>query len=116
MLEIMGLLNKITEVIGLRILKSGFAIIFATYLAMFIGLEHAATAGVFSILSILDTKRKTLQVGTNRFISALVGLGLSSMLFTLLGYEVYVVGIIVVVFLPLARKFDLESGLQQDCW
>ncbi len=103
-------INKITEIIGLRILKSGFAIIFATYLAMFLGLEHAATAGVFSILSILDTKRKTLQVGINRVISALVGLGLSSLLFTLLGYEVYVVGIIVVVFLPLARKFDLASG------
>ncbi|NBG89273.1 aromatic acid exporter family protein [Isachenkonia alkalipeptolytica] len=106
----MKLMNSIKERVGLRVLKSGFAIIFAIYLATFLGLEHASTAGIFGILSILDTKRKTLKVAVRRFISAILGLFLSGLLFALLGYEIYVIGIIVVVFLPVAKKFDLESG------
>lgn len=98
------------EVIGVRVLKSGFAIIFSTCLALFIDLEHTATVGIFSILSILDTKRKTLQVGEQSIHLRLGGYRNIDDLFYLLEFEVYVAGMIVVVFFPIARKFDLESG------
>jgi len=106
----MGLKNMINDYIGLRVLKSGFAIIIAIYLASFLGLENPSTAGIFGILSILDTKRKTLKIAIRRLISAFLGLGVAAILFTLLGYEIYVIGIILVVFLPMAKKFHLESG------
>lgn len=107
----MGWIKRINEKIGLRVLKSGFAIIFGIYLATFIGLEHPSTAGILGILSVLDTKRETLRVAIRRLISAVLGLAVAGVLFTLLGYQIYVIGIILVVFLPLAKKFNLESGL-----
>jgi|GEM_PF-339576 len=107
----MKFMKTIQENIGLRVLKSGFAIIFAIYLATFLGLDNPSTAGILGILSILDTKRETLRVAIRRLISAILGLGVAGVLFTLLGYHIYVIGIILVVFLPVAKKFHLESGL-----
>lgn len=86
------------------------AIIAATYLAGFLGLEYGASAGIFAVLSIMETKRKTIETAVNRFFSALLGLILASVLFMIFGFEVYVIGLLVILFLPIALRFDLQGG------
>lgn len=95
---------------GLRIIKSGLAIVMAIYIASFLQLEYAASAGIIAILSILDTKKETLFIAGKRLLSSIIGLVMASVLFILFGFEIFVIGIFLVLFLPLANLFKLESG------
>ncbi|MBQ2954252.1 MAG: hypothetical protein IJE07_12045 [Clostridia bacterium] len=59
----------------------------AIALAMLLGLEYAATAGIITVLSLMGTKRETLRIAAGRLMALLMGLGIAFVSYSLLGYS-----------------------------
>lgn len=76
-----------------------------------LGLKYSVSAGIITILSIQNTKRKSLSVAIQRMIACLLALTISSVLFTMLGHNAIIFGLFLLVFIPLAVKFNLQEGI-----
>lgn len=56
-------------------------------LAMLLGLEYAATAGIITVLSLMGTKRETLRIALGRLMALIAGTAIAFACYTLLGYS-----------------------------
>ncbi|WP_434305212.1 aromatic acid exporter family protein [Clostridium botulinum] len=97
--------------IGYRTLKTAVGATIAMSIAGAFGLKYSVSAGVITILSIQNTKRKSLNVAIQRMIACILALAISSILFTMLGHNAIVFGLFLLVFIPLAVKFNLQEGI-----
>lgn len=82
-----------------------------TMLAYMLNLDFHISAGIITILNLLDTKKASVNVAIRRFVSAFVGLFVMYTLFETLGYHLYVLLIFVAFITPLAFKFKAREGL-----
>lgn len=94
-----------------RTLKVVVATCLAIWLATWLGLSHATSAGIIAILSLLDTRKTSLETAWKRSLSAVLGLGLAWGLFALFGHGLGVLGLYLMLFVPLSYHFHLVSGL-----
>ena len=99
----MNILQRTIKIVGATLL--------ATFLAQIMGLEFATAAGVIAILSILDTRRATLKVAWQRLLSTLLALALAYVSFSLLGFNLWALGVFLALYAPLAYRWDLAVGL-----
>ncbi len=97
--------------IGLQTLKMVAGAIAAILIAQFIGLEYALSAGIITMLSVLDTKRQTIKAAFTRVIATIIGLIVAGIMFYLLGISVYVYGLILLIFIPIAKKLGLNNAI-----
>lgn len=55
-------------------------------LALLLGLEYAATAGIITVLSLMGTKRETLRIALGRLTALAAGTAIAFVCYSLLGY------------------------------
>lgn len=94
-----------------RTIKLVLATTIAIILAQLFGLAFATSAGVIAILSILDTRKSTLTIAWRRLLSALLALVIAVVLFSILGYHIRVISLYMMLYVPLAYHWKLESGI-----
>ena len=80
-------------------------------IATLFNLPYAYTAGVIAVLSLEMTRKKSYTIGLIRLIATLIGLGIATLLFFLLGYEFWVLIILMAVFIPAAFLLKIEGGI-----
>ncbi|NQH32754.1 aromatic acid exporter family protein [Streptococcus suis] len=97
--------------ISLRTIKLIFATVLAVYLATALGLSYATSAGIITILSILDTRKSSFKMARNRFYSTLLALTVATATFSLLGFEIWTLSIYLAIYVPLAYRFRWEAGI-----
>jgi uncharacterized membrane protein YgaE (UPF0421/DUF939 family) len=97
--------------IGYRTLKTAIGAAIAMIVAAGLGLKYGVAAGVIVILSVQSTKRQSFRIAIQRMGACILALFLSSVLFNLFGYNAYVFGIFLLVFIPLAAKFRFNEGI-----
>ena len=97
--------------IGYRVLKTGIGASISMIIAKELGLSYAAAAGVITILSIQNTKKKSVLIAFQRIFACIIALIISSILFKLLGYNPIVFGIFLLIFIPLAVRLNIEEGI-----
>lgn len=83
----------------------------ALIIANFLKLDYATVAAVIAILSIQDTRKKALVVGRNRVVAGLIGLGLSVVIYNVIGLNPIGFGIFLIIFIPLTSKLNVEEGM-----
>lgn len=91
--------------------KMAISATIAIFIAQGFRLEFAVTAGVIAILSIQNTKREAIIIGARRIISATIAVILSYLLYVLLGNNPLVFGIVLLIFIPIAKKLKIEEGI-----
>lgn len=91
-------------------IKISVGVVVSIYLAQLVGLLFATTAGIVTMLSILDTRKQTYIVGLKRIIVSVIAILISTLLF-LLGHNLYVLGIFLVIFIPLLILSKSTEGL-----
>lgn len=91
--------------------KMAISATIAIFIAQGFKLEFAVTAGVIAILSIQNTKREAIIIGARRIISATIAVILSYLLYVLLGNNPLVFGIVLLIFIPIAKKLKIEEGI-----
>lgn len=99
----------------MTIIERTIKLVFATCLAIFIseeiGLSYATSAGIVAILSLLDTRRSSLKTAKRRFLSTILALLLGALAFYLLGFNLFAIGLYLILYVPLAYRFHLEVGI-----
>lgn len=91
--------------------KMAISATIAIFIAQGFKLEFAVTAGVIAILSIQNTKREAIIIGARRIISATIAVILSYLLYVLLGNNPLVFGVVLLIFIPIAKKLKIEEGI-----
>jgi uncharacterized membrane protein YgaE (UPF0421/DUF939 family) len=97
--------------IGYRTLKTAAGGAIAILIAASLGLKYGTAAGVIVILSVQSTKRQSIRVAIQRMGACILALFLSSVLFNLLGYNAYVFGAFLLIFIPTAARFKFNEGI-----
>lgn len=92
-------------------IKMVVGVVASIVIATQIGLDYALSAGIIVMLSMLQTRKQTLQVGLKRVITAFIAIGLSSFLFHFLGFNILVFALFLMIFTPLTVILKAEVGL-----
>lgn len=94
-----------------RTIKLALATCLAAALASTLGLTYAISAGIIAILSVSDTRRSTLRLAYNRFMSTLLALTVGSLAFLIFGFNLWALGIYIMIYVPLAYLWGWEIGI-----
>ena len=94
-----------------RTTKLVLATCLACFLAYFLDLSSAVSAGIIALLSLSDTRRSTLKLARNRLFSMLLALAIGVLAFQLTGYHIWSLGLYLVLYVPLAYKMGWEIGI-----
>lgn len=97
--------------IGHRTIKLVLATVLAIWISDSLGLTYTTSAGIIGILSVLDTRKSSFKIAGQRFLSALLALAISCSLFAFLGYNLWVVGLYMAIYVPLAYYYELQVGI-----
>ncbi|WP_164971628.1 aromatic acid exporter family protein [Clostridium tetani] len=97
--------------IGYRTLKTAVGSALAIIVAKWLGLQYATAAGIITILSVGKTRKKSMKIMLKRIISTLLALLISTVLFNIFGFKEISFGIFLIIFIPLAVKFNVEEGI-----
>ncbi|MEC6748483.1 aromatic acid exporter family protein [Marinilactibacillus sp. XAAS-LB27] len=94
-----------------RTIKIVVATVLAVWIAQLFELDYTLAAGVIAILSVLDTKQESIKIALARIGSMILGFCIASILFVSLGFSLFAFGLYLAIFIPLACKGKMESGI-----
>lgn len=92
-------------------IKITFGVSVSIWIATSLGLDYALSAGVITLLSILDIKRKSLLLALQRFYTAIISMTIASLLFTVFHFSIFSFGLFLFIYIPIVLKLDARSGL-----
>ncbi|MDQ0875336.1 uncharacterized membrane protein YgaE (UPF0421/DUF939 family) [Paenibacillus sp. V4I3] len=95
---------------GFRVLKTALAVVIAMYLAHVFEIKSPAAAGLLAILGIEVTKKKGIRSALHRIGASMLALLTGSLLFMVLGFHVWVVGIFILVVFPILHRLRITEG------
>lgn len=95
----------------IRTLKTAFAALLAILVAQELSLDYAAAAGIIAILNIFETRKATIEGGLKRSLSAMIALVIGGLLFENFGYDTWVFGLYLLIFVPVSFLLKIELGL-----
>ncbi|WP_410510951.1 aromatic acid exporter family protein [Paenibacillus sp. BR2-3] len=96
---------------GFRIIKTAAATLLSVLLAAAVGIPNAQSAGLLAILGVEVTRKRSLRTITARFLASLVGLLCGCILFWLLGFHYWVLGLFVLFGFPLIVRSGFKEGI-----
>jgi len=92
-------------------IKMSLASLISILIAELFNLEYAITAGILAVLSVQLTRKDSTVVAFKRFTDAILALILSSLLFVLLGYNVYSFTLFTIIFIALSFTLNIQIGI-----
>ncbi|MFC0214732.1 aromatic acid exporter family protein [Paenibacillus chartarius] len=95
---------------GIRVIKTAIAVVVSIYIAEWLHLGSPLSAGLLAILGIEVTRKKGLNSALQRIGASVVGLLVASGLFRFLGFEIWVIGLFVLVVFPILHRANLRDG------
>ncbi len=97
--------------IGHRTLKTAIGAAISIIISKYIGLEYSVSAGIITILSIQSTKRKSVEIAFQRVCACILALIIAFIVFSSVEYSEISFGIFLILFIPLAVKFNVGEGI-----
>lgn len=97
--------------IKIKTIKIVLATLISILIAQVLNLEYPLAAGIIAILSVLDTKIESIKTAIARMGSTLLAFAVASVVFYLLGYSVWTFSLYLLIYVPIAYRFDLQSGI-----
>lgn len=97
--------------IGSRTIKTAIGAPIAMIVAYSLGLMFYPAAGIITILSIQNTKKRTISLAISRIFATFIAFTVASILFYLFKPTPVSFGLFLVVFIPLAVRFKLQDSI-----
>jgi len=91
--------------------KMSISATIALILANLLKLQFSAVAAVIAILSIQDTRKKSLIVGKNRIVACITAILLSVIIYKFLGQNSLTFAVFLLVFIPITSRFKISEGM-----
>ncbi|MFJ8262057.1 aromatic acid exporter family protein [Rummeliibacillus sp. NPDC094406] len=96
--------------IGSRILKTALGAAISIGIAQYFQLEFFSSAAILTILCVQSTKRKSVHAVYTRVMATLIGIIMSVSFFELFGYHSWVLGLMILFFLPILVMIKVTPG------
>ena len=96
---------------GIRVIKTALAAITAFYIAEYFSLEFATSAALIAILGVDVTKRRGIISGLKRIGASIIGLLFAMLIFYVIGFYIWVIGLFVCVAYPILSRVKLKDGI-----
>lgn len=94
-----------------RTLKLSLGFILAVVITDLLHINFALSAGIITILNMLDTKKDSVKVSWRRLYSSLIGISLSALIFSIFGYHVLNIALFLILFIPITTHLKAKEGL-----
>ncbi|MBF2332911.1 aromatic acid exporter family protein [Staphylococcus epidermidis] len=101
--------------IGFRTVKTAVGMTLGVIICKLLGLDNYASSAILVVLCIKHTKMHLVQAILSRLVSCLLILFLGSAIFSLLGQHAFVLGLIVLLFIPLTVVLNVQEGVITSC-
>lgn len=101
--------------IGFRTVKTALGMTLGVIICKLLGLDNYASSAILVVLCIKHTKMHSVQAILSRLVSCLLILFLGSAIFSLLGQHAFVLGLIVLLFIPLTVVLNVQEGVITSC-
>ena len=92
-------------------IKMTLASVISILIAFALNLEYAITSGILAVLSVQLTRSDSLLIAGKRLSSGTIGLILSSVLFVILGYQVWVFALFTALFIAVSFALKISEGI-----
>lgn len=97
--------------IGFRTIKTAVGVTVSVLIGQLLQLQNFTAAGILTLLCIQKSRKKSLKAAISRFFACLIGIFFSTVLFELIGYYPYVFLIVLVLFIPLTVRLNIQEGI-----
>lgn len=97
--------------IGSRVVKTALGSAVAIFIAQALGLSFYASAGILTILCIQPTRRRSLETVIRRFLACLLIIMFSFIIFHIIGYNPFAIGLLLLFFIPSLVYLHIQEGL-----
>lgn len=97
--------------IGYRNIKTTIAVILAMYLGYWLDISSYTYAGVVAAIALQATRRQAVFVSLKLFASALISILLSTLVFWWAGFQLWLVGVLLLFLIPVLVRFKIERGV-----
>ena len=101
--------------IGFRTVKTAVGMTLGVIICKLLSLDNYASSAILVVLCIKHTKMHSVQAILSRLVSCLLILFLGSAIFSLLGQHAFVLGLIVLLFIPLTVVLNVQEGVITSC-
>lgn len=91
--------------------KMSVSAVIALLLGSLLNLQFAAVGAVIAILSIQDTRKKTLEFAKKRIVACTVSIILSVIIYKFIGQGSLIFGIFLIIFIPLTSMLKVSEGM-----
>lgn len=95
----------------MRTLKTALGAGVGIFLAQLLNLNYGVNTAIVVILSLQNTKRKSLNLAGVRILSTIIALAISRIVFSMFGFGPLSFSIYLIIFIPIVVKFKLNEGL-----
>ena len=96
---------------GMRLWKTAFAAMIATYTVQLLGFHHSYSAGLLAILGVEVTRKRAISTITQRFGASLIGLFIGSLILFVFGVHIISVGLFVLAVFPILSRLNMKEGM-----
>ncbi|MBN2910931.1 aromatic acid exporter family protein [Polycladomyces sp. WAk] len=97
--------------IGFRTAKTVVAVVLAIYIANALHLKLAEFTGIVAALLLKNTRKETVVTAGKTVIALFFTLAVDTLLFSLLGFHVYVIGLILLLLIPILVRTKTERSV-----
>lgn len=97
--------------IGYRTLKTALGTPLSIFIALSLGLQNFASAGILTVLCIKNTKVKSLRAAWDRILACFIGIIFSIAFFEVIAYHPVVIGLLLLFFIPTVVLVRASDGI-----
>ncbi|MNK57901.1 hypothetical protein D3C87_769670 [compost metagenome] len=96
---------------GFRVIKTTIATVLAIVIAHLLGILNPLSAGLLAILGVDVTRKRSIRTVSSRFFASVLGLVMSSALFYIFGFHIWVLAVYILIGFPLISRANLKEGI-----
>lgn len=104
-------MGRFQKIVGYRTLKTALGAALAIFISQMLGLSYAANSGIIVILSVHNTRKKSMDIAKQRFIATILALATGAIVFSIVGFNAIAFGVYLLLFIPAAVRFDFHDAI-----
>lgn len=97
--------------IGYRTIKTAIATPIAITIAQLLGISNVVSAGILTILCIQPSRKKSVESALHRFFACILAIVFSIIIFEIIGYHPFALGVLLAAFIPTTVLLKIEQGI-----
>lgn len=92
-------------------IKITIGVIASIFIASLIGLDYQLSAGIVTLLSLFDIKRKSIKLGVQRIYTAIFAFSIASFSFAVIGFNLFGLAAFLLFFIPICICLEARVGI-----